>query len=41
VKGKDGSPVREDQVTPLVPPPMLPEEMAAVFQRMKEMGPPG
>ena len=34
VKNKDGSVVREEQVTPLIPAPMTPEQLAARVRMM-------
>jgi hypothetical protein len=36
VKNRDGSAVREEQVTPLIPAPMTPEQLAARVRMMKQ-----
>ena len=36
VKNRDGSTVREEQVTPLIPAPMTPEQLASRVRQMKQ-----
>ena len=36
VKNKDGSAVRQEQVTPLIPAPMTPEQLAARVRQMTQ-----